>query len=226
MATTNRQRIDEALELLRDALQPVIERVLEPKSNGLGWTAIIEELDRSKGRHVKTEGYSPDDLHVMLRAVNEKLGGLGFPFNFSRAVSTYFNEAAVLRNELAHMQKFSSDDTLRSLDTVARLLTELGAPEGARTLSRSRADLNRRVYAEQARADARSAFNDLGDDELSPWHEGSLLTRTSSAVASRKASSQQTCGRWQTIRVTQDQSTGTRWSSFVGPMLLKALPTY
>lgn len=194
MATTNRQRIDEALELLRDALQPVIERVLEPKSNGLGWTAIIEELDRSKGRHVKTEGYSPDDLHVMLRAVNEKLGGLGFPFNFSRAVSTYFNEAAVLRNELAHMQKFSSDDTLRSLDTVARLLTELGAPEGARTLSRSRADLNRRVYAEQARADARSAFNDLGDDELSPWHE--VLSPHPDVVSGRFKESEFAANLW------------------------------
>lgn len=171
MAATNRQRIDEALELLRDALQPVVERVLEPKSNGLGWTTIIEELDRSRNRRVKAGGYSPDDLHVLLRAVNERLGGIGFPFDFSRTVGTYFNEAAILRNEIAHMQKFSSDDTLRALDTIGRLLTELGDPDGARTVNKSRADLNRRVYAEQARADSRAAFSDLGDEELSPWHE-------------------------------------------------------
>lgn len=194
MAATNRQRIDEALESLRDALKPVVERVLEPRSNGLGWTTIIEELDRSKGRHVKSEGYGPDDLHVMLRAVNERLGGLGYPFDFSRAVSNYFNEAAVLRNDLAHMQKFSSDDTLRALDTVARLLTELGDPDAARVVSKSRADLNRRVYAEQARADSRSAFNDLGDEELSPWHE--VLSPHPDVVSGRFKESEFAANLW------------------------------
>lgn len=194
MAVTNRQRIDESLELLRDALKPVVERVLEPKSNGLGWTKIIEELDRSKGRHVKSEGYGPDDLHVMLRAVNERLGSLGYPFDFSRAVGNYFNEAAVLRNDLAHMQKFSSDDTLRALDTVARLLTELGDPDGARDVFKSRADLNRRVYAEQARADSRSAFNDLGDEELSPWHE--VLSPHPDVVSGRFKESEFAANLW------------------------------
>jgi len=171
MAPTNKQRIDEALELLRDALAPVVERVLGPHAEGLGWPTIIEELDRAKGRYVREEGYSADDLHTLLRATTERVGGLGFPFGFSRAVSNYLNEAAVLRNDFAHMQQFGSDDTLRALDTVSRLLNELGDPEGARTLAKSRADLNRRVYAEQARQDARSAFNDLGDDDLLPWHE-------------------------------------------------------
>lgn len=171
MARTNRQLVDMALEYLRDALQPVVAQTLEPLADGLAWTKILEELDRMKGRHVRDEGYSENDLQVLLRATNERLGQIGFPFDFSRAVSSYLNEAAVLRNSHAHMEKYSSEDTLRALDTVGRLLTELGDTAGARALTKARADLNRRIFAEQTRADARSAFADLADEDLSPWHE-------------------------------------------------------
>lgn len=171
MARTNRQLVDMALEYLRDALQPVVAQTLDPLAGGLEWTKILEELDRMKGRHVREGGYSAGDLHVLLRVTTERLGDIGFPFDFSRAVSSYLNEAAALRNSHAHMEKYTSDDTLRALDTVSRLLTELGDTAGARALGKARADLNRRIFAEQTRADARTAFADLGDDDLSPWHE-------------------------------------------------------
>ena len=171
MAVTNRQRIDDALGILCEALEPVVERTLDPLSNGLGWTRIIETLDEDKGRLVPDGGYNPSDLHVLLRATTSRLGSLGYPFKFSRTVTNYLNECFMLRNQHAHREQFSSDDTLRALDTVARVLKELGAPESARTIGKSRADLNRRVYAEQARSDARSAFSDLADEELTPWHE-------------------------------------------------------
>lgn len=168
---TNRQRIDDALGLLGEALQPVVERTLTPLSKGLGWTRIIETLDEDKGKSVPAGGCNPADLHVLLRATTSRLGALGYPFKFSRTVTNYLNECFMLRNRHAHMEQFSSDDTLRALDTVARVLKELGAPDSARTVGKSRADLNRRVYAEQARSDARSAFSDLADDDLTPWHE-------------------------------------------------------
>lgn len=171
MAPTNRDRISQALDLLAQALEPVVERVLTPHvPAGGSWTDVLAALDQAKGR--THENYNPSDLHNLLRATTQRLGDLHFPFNgtFSRVESNWLNEAAGLRNQWAHMEQFSSDDTLRALDTVERLLGALDAQEQARTVRGERLALNRRVYEEQARADTRHVTTGPGIEELEPWH--------------------------------------------------------
>lgn len=171
MAETNRQRVDLALEHIREALLPVVERKLDPLSEGQGWTALMRALDQSKGRDKPASDYSPTDLHLLLRAVTNRLGSLGFPFDFSRKESSLLDELAEARNSYAHNDPFSSDDTLRVLDTAERMLTALGEPGRAKAVRHERMTLQRRVYNEQARADARNVVADLEDNELAPWHE-------------------------------------------------------
>lgn len=171
MAPTNRDRVGQALDHLALALEPVVERVLAPHlTNGQSWTSILETLDLAKGRAHET--YNPSDLHNLLRVTTHRLGELHFPFNgtFSRVESNLLNEAAGLRNQWAHMEQFSSDDTLRALDTVERLLGALDAQEPARAVRSERLALNRRVYEEQARADTRHVTTGPGIEELEPWH--------------------------------------------------------
>ena len=78
------------------------------------------------------------------------------------------------RNKWAHQQPFSSDDAYRVLDSAARLLTAIAAPE-ARDVEREKQELLRLRYAEQARHERRKAAvaptegQPLGG--LRPWRE-------------------------------------------------------
>lgn len=173
MAPTNRERVTQALELLAGALGPVVERVLAPHvPDGHEWPVIQKTLDEATGRDVSRQTYGSNDLHLMLRVTTKRLGNLGFPFSdtFSRAESNLLNEVAVIRNRWAHMEQFSSDDTLRALDTVERLLAVLDAPEATKSVRTERMALNRRVYEEQARADTRHVVTGPEDEDLEPWH--------------------------------------------------------
>lgn len=173
MASTNRERVNQALELLTKALGPVVNRVLSPHvPDGHEWPVILSMLDEARGRGSSKQTYTPGDLHLMLRVTTERLGDLRYPFSgvFSRAETSMLNEVAVIRNEWAHMNQFSSDDTLRALDTVERLLVVLDAPGAAKAVRTERMALNRRIYEEQARADTRHVVTGPEDDDLEPWH--------------------------------------------------------
>lgn len=174
MAPTNRERIDQALQLLTGALHPVVDRVLSPLvPPGRPWTDVLEILDRAKGIETSTRTYGAGDLHNLLRVTTAHLGELKYPFTdtFSRPETNLLREAIDIRNRWAHMEQFSSDDTLRALDTVERLLIGLNATGSAKTIRGERIALNRRVYDEQARADTRHVVTGLADGDLEPWHQ-------------------------------------------------------
>ena len=128
--TENRELIGQLLMLVRDGLQPVVDRVLTPltPSNRL-WTVLLEERDRVAGR---TGHYAPSDLQTLLIAMTGRLGSLGFPFTpvlGSRANSLLPEELRKVRNDWAHMAEFSDSDTDRALDSGARLLRAVAAKE-------------------------------------------------------------------------------------------------
>ena len=58
------------------------------------------------------------------------------------------------RNKWAHQDSFSSDDADRTLDSIARLLTAVSAPQ-ADEVNRMKMELRRLVFEEQARSERR-----------------------------------------------------------------------
>ena len=81
------------------------------------------------------------------------------------------SELRTFRNRWAHQEKFSSDDTDRALDSAARLLTAISAPE-ADELNKIKMELRRIVYDEQVRGEKRRAGGSLVEAApgvLKPW---------------------------------------------------------
>lgn len=174
MAISNKERVGRGLEVLAIALEPFVARVLAPHvPDGYDWSAILMVKDGGED----ASRYDTGDVQLQLRAITERLGAIGFPFNdaLSRGEQNLAGEMRDWRNRWAHDPKpFSSDDAYRALDTCERLLRAISAPIEADKVRRMRADAQRATYAEETRRDvkaATSAMPELADAELTPWRE-------------------------------------------------------
>lgn len=123
--------VKEALDHLAERLGPLIQGRLAAGLDGKPWTMVLDLVDEKKG-FSRPGRYSTDDLQAQLRMLTERLGNLGFPFDDRhRSVSTLGNELRIVRNQMAHMHKFSIEEAYRANDFSVRLLEQFGDEEGA-----------------------------------------------------------------------------------------------
>lgn len=167
MALTNRDRVGKALELLQSGLIPYIQREMEAEY---------------KGQWLRQAGYSlrnfdendPHwDAHALLLLLWEQWNSV-FGRTLGHSERSIVSELREVRNAWAHQKPFSTDDAYRALDSMARLLTAISAPE-ARELENQKQDLLRLRFAEQERNERRkvSAAPIEGQPQggLLPWRE-------------------------------------------------------
>ena len=127
--------VKQGLDHLAARLDPIIAATLAAEVGDHPWTVVLEILDRHKGFTTRRT-YATGDLQAQLRVLTERLGGLGYPFNDpQRTVSTLGSELRIVRNQLAHMHTFTTDEAFRAHDFSVRLLTHFhddGTDEAAR----------------------------------------------------------------------------------------------
>lgn len=134
MSFNPRASVQEGLDLLSRRLDPIIADRLAEHLQGLPWTAILKELDLSRG--YRAMEYKTSDIQAQLRMITERLGKLGYPFDdngdlgHSRVISTLGSELRIVRNYWAHGHKFTALDAWRAQDFIVRLLQHLGDREG------------------------------------------------------------------------------------------------
>lgn len=169
---SNIDRVGAGLDILADALEPFVARVLAPHlPEGItDWTLILAAKDGIAGKE-----YSRTDPQAQLRVITEPLGALKYVFNdaLSRAEQNLASEVRAVRDSWAHRKPFSSDDAYRALDTMERLLRAIGAAPAAEQIRRSRLDVQRSAYADETRRDTRtsSGMPVLSSTDLAPWRE-------------------------------------------------------
>lgn len=166
MAMTNYERVGRAMELLRLGLAPFVEREL---GNAV---PNPQELAQSyfQGDPMAQKPLAEWDASLLLRLMWDAWNStfkqvLGF------SERSLVSELRTFRNRWAHQEKFSSDDTDRALDSAARLLTAISAPE-ADELNKMKMELRRIVYDEQVRGEKRRAGGSLVEAApgvLKPW---------------------------------------------------------
>jgi predicted AAA+ superfamily ATPase len=171
---SNRNRVDDALTLVADALDSFIESVVSKHlPDGVEWTSLLRVRDEEAGQYGKE--YSRTDPQVQLKMINGRFGSLGFLFDgpLSRAERNFASELATVRNDWAHNKPLGADDTYRALDTAERLLRAVGAIKQADVVRKSRVDVQRATYSEETRRDTKSQTNmpGLGSSDLTPWRE-------------------------------------------------------
>jgi len=167
MATTNRGRVGEALDALRDALYPYFEGLVTAKFGATAWNAVVAGSDRLGGAGDNV------DLTRLLNIFHEYRNDL-FRDAMGRSAMNLMHEMQEVRNRWAHQEQFNTQDTLRSLDTIARLLEFANAPQAHDEVQRSHEQVLRQLYSEQTRAETRKRtqnLNSQGDASLVPWRE-------------------------------------------------------
>lgn len=124
--------VGEAPTSLIDGLAPlgelVFAAILPP---GAAWTDLLRSKDLEAGRRVGE--YRHWDLSLMLRAMTERLGNVGYPFGrrLPRQAENYASELRDVGNRWAHNEQFTTAQAYRAIDTVELLFEATGAEDDA-----------------------------------------------------------------------------------------------
>jgi hypothetical protein len=167
MAPTNRERVGSALDQLRDGLLPYFRQLVVGVHNESAWQYAVEGADRtgSAGDNI--------DLTRLFNIFHEYRNDV-FRDALGRTGLNFIHELQDVRNRWAHQEQFSTQDTLRALDTMARLLEMVNAPEQHEGVRQAHDQVMRTLYAEQSRQESRRRTQNLNTQGLAalvPWRE-------------------------------------------------------
>ncbi|MDQ2104422.1 Swt1 family HEPN domain-containing protein [Azospirillum isscasi] len=171
MAMTNQDRLAKALDLLKTGLGPFVEREIEAAlKRNIQVPAVRAFADDPLARNRPiTQWDAALLLKLMWEAWNEV-----FRNTLGPAERGLVGEIRGHRNKWAHQEPFSGDDTDRALDSIARLLTAVSAPQ-ADEVSRMKMELRRLIFEEQARSERRKGAGTAVESQvtgsLTPWRE-------------------------------------------------------
>jgi predicted AAA+ superfamily ATPase len=172
MAITNYERVGKSLELLRDGLRPFIERELSAKYGKYWITKSTEgwqhDLNWPEGADLPVM-----DVALLLRVMWEQWNEV-FHNTLGFAERSLVSELREVRNQWAHQGTFSTDDAYRALDSAARLLTAISAPQ-ADEIEKVKMELLRLRFDEQVRSEKRkttgTAIESTVSGNLKSWRE-------------------------------------------------------
>lgn len=126
------QLVGKTLTMLAGGLGPFVAQVLNRSlPPGTDWADLIKAKDAANGRGGGE--YQNRDLALMLRAMTERLGDLGYPFSkaMPRQAEIYAKELREVRNKWAHTGEFTDAETYRAIDSAELLLRAIGATDAA-----------------------------------------------------------------------------------------------
>jgi predicted AAA+ superfamily ATPase len=196
MAITNQDRVGKAMELLREGLVPFVEReILRPGPN------LDQREKRLKGiakeAKLTDKPFSEWDVAGLLRLMSESWFE-AFASTLGYGEQALVTELRGVRNDWAHQKPFTSDNTDRALDSMARLLTAVSATE-ADEVTKMRLELRRLVYDEQVRGEKRKAGGSLieaaATGVLKPWRE--IVTPHADVASGRYQQAEFAADLWQ-----------------------------
>src|SRR4051794_37205218 len=117
MPQTNQERVNTGMELLRQGLQPFIERELR-EAYGESWR---EKAKQSIGNPEARLTGESIDVMILLKLIDREWRDL-FSTRLGKSHRAIVHELIAVRNSWAHQETFTNDDTDRALDSVTRLL--------------------------------------------------------------------------------------------------------
>ena len=168
MAVSNRERIGNALDLLRDGLYPKCEAAWMA-FYGDDWLEVLN----SRAHHPKRDP-RPQDIAFLLGNIKgswNEVFGQGLP----PTVRSLIFEIGEIRNNWAHQEAFSTDDTVRALDSMERVLEAFGNSTERAKLKGIRRDLMRQMFDEESRHERRKTASKPTEGQpqagLTPWRD-------------------------------------------------------
>ncbi len=202
MAISNHERVGRALHLLSEGLAPFIEREMRNTYRDHWLLRARASLRESYAPNEDIATMMKSDLYAQLSVmVGNWKEVFGKPLG--KAERSLVAELQEVRNTWAHSSAtWSTDDTYRALDSVTRLLTEIGATSQADTVEKQRYDLLRVRFEEQARRETRRAtvapVEGTPTGGLKPWRE--IVTPHQDVASGRYQQAEFAADLWQVYK--------------------------
>src|SRR5271167_4148357 len=173
MAITNHERVGKALDLLKDGLQPFVEREMKAQHAQL-WLDQVRNSVAETQTHLFSGKGEPQWDSASLLAVMWNQWNVVFRKTLGQAERTLVSELRDVRNRWAHQKPFTGDDAYRALDSAGRLLTAVSAPQSDE-IEKMKMELLRVRFDEQVRSEKRksagTAIETAAAANLKPWRE-------------------------------------------------------
>lgn len=177
MAISNQERVGKALELLNTGLKPFIEREMKAVYDKR-WQSEMQSVIREDRISSPSAAGPQFDTQALLTVMWEHWNPPHKKPVFSKTLGqserNLVAEIRHVRNQWAHQHPISTDDAYRALDSIARLLSAISAPE-ATEVEKQKMELLRTKFDEQARREVRKASTAPIEGQptggLKPWRE-------------------------------------------------------
>lgn len=174
MAISNHERVGRALKLLSQGLYPFIEREMKAQYGDRWVVAATPDVDEDRTLRRSVQEILQADIGAQLKLMWNQWNNV-FRQPLGYAERTLISELRSTRNTWAHSTTTSTDDAYRALDSIARLLSAVSAPEGTE-VDKQKQELLRVRFEEQARKASRRATATAPTEGqpaggLKPWRE-------------------------------------------------------
>ena len=167
MATSNKERVGQGLEMLQAGLEPFVDAAMSAAApGGQDWVGMLEARDNA--RHGTAHKYSRTDPRFLLKVLTEEWRV--FSRSLSRAEQSFASELRETGNRWGHNDPFTADDTYRALDTMERLLTAVDATAEADAVRKLRRDAQAAAFSSETRR-AVQVVTGVEGHGLKPWRE-------------------------------------------------------
>jgi predicted AAA+ superfamily ATPase len=172
MAVSNRERVGKGLDLLASGLRPFVERELKSQL-GENWQTALPATT-ARGPRAKPQPTNLDDPQILLGLLWDQWNAV-FKNTLGHAERSIVSELREVRNRWAHNEQYSSNDAVRALDSMERLLNAVSAAEAGLELGQMRMDLMRNMFDDQRRQEMRKKSFQPTEGKpqggLKPWRE-------------------------------------------------------
>lgn len=172
MALSNQNRVGQALECLKQGLIPYIEQECTAVY-GEDWkeSAAIRFPPDEQRPEGKTDFW---DTAKLLLVMWDNWNDV-FRTTLGHMERSLVSELRLVRNKWAHQEAFSTNDTIRALDSIARLLNAVSAWEESQHIEKMRMNLMRVQFEEKRRTEMRKkSFQPTEGNPkggLRPWRD-------------------------------------------------------
>ena len=196
MAITNHERVGKALDLLRVGLAPFVDREVEAalRAGRIARDSLHRFLDDPQ---IGKKPIAAWDASGLLRLMWDLWNDV-FRQTLGFGERSLVGELREWRTKWAHQAAFSSRDAERALDSMARLLTAISAPQ-ADEIDRMMLELRRITFEEQVRGEKRKAGGSPIEaavaGSLKPWRE--VVTPHPDVASGRYQQSEFAADLWQ-----------------------------
>ena len=168
MVMANTERISKALDLLRDGLAPKCEETWQ----GFYGDDWLEKVNQQL--HNPERSPSTADVAFLFKGMKATWNEL-FGHGFAPAIRSLVFELSDVRNNWAHQGSFSTDDAVRALDSMERVLEAFGNADQRQEIRTLRRDLMRQMFDEESRSERRKTAAKPTEGQpqagLTPWRE-------------------------------------------------------